>query len=50
MSRKPLLAAVGMAALLATVAAPALAQDADTSDKRVAFSNSYAANSCARPC
>ena len=45
MSRKPILAASAMAALLATVAVPVFAQDADTSDKRVGFSNNYAANS-----
>ena len=38
--------AVGVAALLAaTIAAPVVAQDGDTSDKRVGFSNNYAANS-----
>ena len=31
--------------MAATVVIPAVAQDGDTSDKRVAFSNNYAANS-----
>ena len=45
MSRKPLLAIAALAALLATVTAPVVAQEGDTSDKRVGFSNNYAANS-----
>lgn len=46
MSRKPYLAIASMAALLATaVAIPVVAQDGDTSDKRIGFSNNYAANS-----
>jgi ribose transport system substrate-binding protein len=46
MSRKPNLAIASMAALLAVAAAaPVGAQDGDTSDKRIGFSNNYAANS-----
>ncbi len=46
MTRKSTFAAAAAAALMAvSLAAPILAQDEDTSDKRVAFSNNYAANS-----
>ena len=46
MSKRPILVTAAVATLLATsVAAPAAAQDEDTSDKRIAFSNNYAANS-----
>jgi len=46
MSRRSPIAITAAAALLAVSAvAPAAAQDGDTSDKRVAFSNNYAANS-----
>jgi ribose transport system substrate-binding protein len=45
MSRKSLLGVLAVAGVLAVGATPVVAQDGDTSDKRVAFSNSYAANS-----
>jgi ribose transport system substrate-binding protein len=46
MIRQSTFAKAAVAAMLvASIAVPALAQDADTSDKRVAFSNNYAANS-----
>ena len=46
MTRKSTFATAAVAAMMAaSIAVPALAQDADTSDKRVAFSNNYAANS-----
>lgn len=46
MSRRSAIVIAAATAMLASVAAaPAVAQDADTSDKRVAFSNNYAANS-----
>ena len=46
MTRKSTLTAAAVAAMLtASLAVPALAQDEDTSDKRIAFSNNYAANS-----
>jgi ribose transport system substrate-binding protein len=46
MTRKSTFATAAVAALMAaSLAAPILAQDGDTSDKRVAFSNNYAANS-----
>jgi ribose transport system substrate-binding protein len=46
MTTKSTFATAAVAAMLATsLAVPALAQDGDTSDKRVAFSNNYAANS-----
>jgi ribose transport system substrate-binding protein len=44
-TRSTVTAAALAATLAAAVAVPALAQDADTSDKRVGFSNNYAANS-----
>jgi ribose transport system substrate-binding protein len=44
-TRSTFMAAALAATLAATVAVPALAQDEDTSDKRVGFSNNYAANS-----
>ncbi len=46
MTRKSTFATAVVATMLATsLAVPALAQDGDTSEKRVAFSNNYAANS-----
>jgi ABC-type sugar transport system substrate-binding protein len=46
MTRKSTFITVAAAAMMAAaIAGPALGQDADTSDKRVAFSNNYAANS-----
>jgi ribose transport system substrate-binding protein len=46
MTTKSTFATAAVAAMLATsLAVPALAQDGDTSDKRIAFSNNYAANS-----
>jgi ribose transport system substrate-binding protein len=46
MSRRSAFAIAAATAMLASaVAVPAVAQDGDTSDKRVAFSNNYAANS-----
>jgi ribose transport system substrate-binding protein len=46
MTRKSTFVTAAVAAVLATsLAVPALAQDGDTSEKRVAFSNNYAANS-----
>ena len=46
MTRKSTFATAAVAVMMAAaIAGPALGQDADTSDKRVAFSNNYAANS-----
>jgi ribose transport system substrate-binding protein len=46
MSRRSAIAITAVAGMLAVASvAPAIAQDGDTSDKRVAFSNNYAANS-----
>jgi ribose transport system substrate-binding protein len=45
MTRSTFRAGALAAIIAASVAVPALAQDADTSDKRVGFSNNYAANS-----
>jgi ribose transport system substrate-binding protein len=45
MTRTTFSAATLAAMIAAIVAVPALAQDADTSDKRIGFSNNYAANS-----
>jgi ribose transport system substrate-binding protein len=45
MSRRSPIAITAAAVLALSVVAPVLAQDGETSDKRVAFSNNYAANS-----
>ena len=43
--RQFLVTGAATALLVTAVAAPVAAQDEDTSDKRIAFSNNYAANS-----